>query len=85
VRANWPDELPPLMRISATDWVEGGWDIDPSVALARAVNPLGVDLIDCSSGAILPHVLIPVAPGYQGPFADLQLQGRSDRGEEPRR
>jgi 2,4-dienoyl-CoA reductase-like NADH-dependent reductase (Old Yellow Enzyme family) len=57
------------LRISATDWAEGGWDIEQSVQLARAVKPLGVDLVDVSSGGVVPHVKIPVAPGYQVPFA----------------
>jgi 2,4-dienoyl-CoA reductase-like NADH-dependent reductase (Old Yellow Enzyme family) len=70
VRAVWPEELPLLLRISATDWVEGGWDIEDSVELARRVKPLGVDLIDCSSGGSSPAQKIPVAPGYQVPFAE---------------
>ena len=69
VREEWPDELPLWLRISATDWAEGGWDIEQSVQLARQVQALGVDLIDVSSGGLLPHVTIPVAPGYQVPFA----------------
>ena len=70
VRAVWPDRLPLFLRISATDWAEGGWDIDQSIELARAVQPLGVDLIDCSSAGTLPHPNIPLKPGYQVPFAD---------------
>ncbi len=50
VREEWPADLPLFMRISATDWVEGGWDIDQSVALVKELEPLGVDFIDCSSG-----------------------------------
>lgn len=69
VRAVWPDELPLLVRISSTDWVPGGWDVDQSIALARQLRPLGVDLFDCSSGGIVPGVRIPVAPGYQTEFA----------------
>jgi 2,4-dienoyl-CoA reductase-like NADH-dependent reductase (Old Yellow Enzyme family) len=69
VRAVWPDRLPLLVRISATDWVEGGWDIDESVELARRLHALGVDLIDCSSGGLSPLQKIPLAPGYQAPFA----------------
>lgn len=69
VRKNWPDNLPLFLRISATDWVPGGWDIEQSIELARSVKPLGVDLIDCSSGGNLPHVRIPVGPGYQVEFA----------------
>jgi len=70
VREVWPAELPLWLRLSATDWVaEGGWDIAQSVELARQVKPLGVDLIDVSSGGLLPHAKIPLGPGYQVPFA----------------
>ena len=64
-----PAELPLFMRISATDWVEGGWDIEQSVELARRVKAIGVDLIDCSSGGMVPQAQIPVGKGYQVPFA----------------
>lgn len=70
VRKVWPDELPLLVRISATDWVEGGWDLDQSVELAQRLRPLGVDLVDCSSGGLVPNVRIPTAPGYQVQFAE---------------
>jgi 2,4-dienoyl-CoA reductase-like NADH-dependent reductase (Old Yellow Enzyme family) len=70
VRDVWPESLPLFLRISATDWTEGGWDIEQSVALARMVAPLGVDLIDCSSGGNVPKVRIPTGPGYQVPFAE---------------
>ena len=69
VREVWPAELPLWLRLSATDWVDGGWDIEQSVALAAMVKPLGVDLLDVSSGGLVPHVRIPVGPGYQVPFA----------------
>ena len=70
VREVWPAELPLWLRISATDWADaGGWDIAQSVELARQVKSLGVDLIDVSSGGLLPHVKIPLEPGYQVPFA----------------
>jgi 2,4-dienoyl-CoA reductase (NADPH2) len=69
VRRAMPDELPLFVRISATDWVEGGWDLLQSVELARALCPLGVDLIDCSSGALVPKATIPVGRNYQVPFA----------------
>ena len=65
VREVWPDALPLLARFSGTDWVPGGWDVEQSIELARLLAPLGVDLIDCSSGGIRPGVKIPVAPGYQ--------------------
>jgi 2,4-dienoyl-CoA reductase-like NADH-dependent reductase (Old Yellow Enzyme family) len=64
-----PDDVPLFVRISATDWVEGGWDLPQSVALAQKLRPLGVDLIDASSGALIPRVRIPVGRNYQVPFA----------------
>jgi 2,4-dienoyl-CoA reductase-like NADH-dependent reductase (Old Yellow Enzyme family) len=70
VRAAWPDKLPLAVRISCTDWVPGGWDIEQSVELARRLKAEGVDLIDCSSGGNLPDAKIPVGPGYQVPFAE---------------
>lgn len=70
VRRVWPERLPLFLRISATDWAEGGWTLDDSVELARRVKPRGVDLIDCSSGAMVPHAKIPVGPGFQVPFAE---------------
>jgi len=71
IREVWPERLPLLLRISATDWADhGGWTVDDSVELARAVGPLGVDLIDVSSGGTLAKVRIPVAPGFQVPFAE---------------
>jgi 2,4-dienoyl-CoA reductase-like NADH-dependent reductase (Old Yellow Enzyme family) len=70
VRNVWPDYLPLLVRISATDWVEGGWDIEQSLELVRQLLPLGVDLIDCSSGGSAPHARIPLGAGYQTRFAE---------------
>jgi 2,4-dienoyl-CoA reductase-like NADH-dependent reductase (Old Yellow Enzyme family) len=70
VRSAWPKELPLFLRISATDWVEGGWDIEESVKLAGQLKQMGVDLIDCSSGGNVPHAKIPVGPGYQTAFAE---------------
>ncbi len=70
VRSVWPDSLPLFLRVSATDWVEGGWAIDDSAELARRVKPLGVDLIDCSSGAMVPWAKITSGPGFQVPFAE---------------
>ncbi len=64
-----PEEMPLFVRLSATDWVEGGWDIDQSVALAGEFKTLGVDLVDCSSGGLSPHQKIALGPGYQVPFA----------------
>jgi 2,4-dienoyl-CoA reductase-like NADH-dependent reductase (Old Yellow Enzyme family) len=69
LRQTIPDDMPLFTRISATDWVEGGWDLDQSIALARALKSAGVDLIDASSGGIVPGAVVPVAPGYQVPFA----------------
>ena len=70
VREVWPDRLPLLVRLSGTDWAPGGWDLEQSVALTRLLVPLGVDLIDCSSGGIVPGVKIPVGPGYQVHIAE---------------
>jgi len=61
--------LPLFVRISATDWVEGGWSIDESVELARFLGPRGVDLVDVSSGGQVPDARIPVGPAFQAPFA----------------
>jgi 2,4-dienoyl-CoA reductase-like NADH-dependent reductase (Old Yellow Enzyme family) len=69
VRGSWPQGAPLFVRISATDWVEGGWDIHESVELSRQLKDLGVDLIDCSSGGNVAQAKIPVGPGYQTPFA----------------
>jgi len=70
VRGVWPENLPVFVRISATDWAEGGWDLPQSIELARLLAPLGVDLIDCSSGGLIPNAKIPVGPGYQVPFSE---------------
>jgi 2,4-dienoyl-CoA reductase-like NADH-dependent reductase (Old Yellow Enzyme family) len=70
VREAWPPNLPLFLRISATDWVEGGWTPDESVELARRVGPLGVDVIDCSSGGSAANAIMPLAAGYQVPFAE---------------
>jgi 2,4-dienoyl-CoA reductase-like NADH-dependent reductase (Old Yellow Enzyme family) len=70
VRAKWPGELPLFVRISSTDWVEGGWDIEQSVELARALKRLDADLIDCSSGGNVATAKIPLGTGYQTPFAE---------------
>ena len=70
VRAVWPERLPLFVRISATDWMPGGWTLDDSVELARRLRQLGVDLIDCSSGGADAAAQVPAAPGYQVPFAE---------------
>jgi 2,4-dienoyl-CoA reductase-like NADH-dependent reductase (Old Yellow Enzyme family) len=69
VRALVPAALPVFVRISATDWLEGGWSIEHSVVFARQLQTLGIDLIDCSSGALTPTARIPVGKGFQVPFA----------------
>ena len=69
VRKVWPERLPLWLRISATDWVEGGWDLEQSIELARIVATRGVDLIDVSSGGLVSGAKIPVQPGYQVPFS----------------
>lgn len=70
VRGVWPGRLPLFARISSTDWVDGGWTIDDSVKLSKRLRETGVDLIDCSSGGLVPNAKIPVGPGYQVPFAE---------------
>jgi len=69
VREVWPAPRPLFVRVSATDWAPGGWDIDECVELARLLKRDGVDVIDCSSGGTVPHPTIPLGPGYQVPFA----------------
>ncbi len=69
VRGIVPPELPVIVRISATDWVEGGWDLEQSVAFAKRLKQLNIDLVDCSSGGLVPDAAIPLTPGYQVPFA----------------
>ena len=70
VRGVWPERLPLFVRISATDWKEGGWDLEQSVELARRMRDRGVDLVDCSSGGAVHDQQIIVGPGYQVPFAE---------------
>jgi 2,4-dienoyl-CoA reductase-like NADH-dependent reductase (Old Yellow Enzyme family) len=70
IRGVWPASQPLFVRISSTDWVEGGWTGDDSVQLAMQLGPLGVDLIDCSSGANVPEARPPLGPGFQVPFAE---------------
>jgi 2,4-dienoyl-CoA reductase-like NADH-dependent reductase (Old Yellow Enzyme family) len=69
VQQVWPDDLPLTVRISGTEWAEGGWSIEDSVELAILLKQAGVDLVDCSSGGNLAHVKIPFEPGYQVPIA----------------
>ncbi|MFB6317741.1 NADPH dehydrogenase NamA [Saccharicrinis sp. FJH54] len=70
VKTVWPDHLPLFVRISATDWVEGGWNLNESVKLAAVLYSRGVDLIDCSSAGLVPYAKIPVEPAFQVQFAD---------------
>lgn len=69
VQEVWPQDLPLFVRISATDWAEGGWDPNEAVRLAGVLKQMGVDLIDCSSGGLVPFQKIPLAPGYQVAFS----------------
>jgi len=75
VRKVWPEELPLFVRISATDWVEGGWTPEDSVQLALVLKDKGVDVIDCSTGGNVPNAQIPAGPNYQVPFAEKVKQG----------
>lgn len=70
VQSEWPKNLPLFVRISATDWAEGGWNIDESVQLSKILKEKGVDLIDVSSGGLVSHQQIPLGPNYQVPFAE---------------
>ncbi len=70
VQTVWPADLPLFVRISATDWTEGGWNADDSVALAGRLKEKGVDVIDCSTGGNVPRATIPTGPGYQVEFAE---------------
>jgi 2,4-dienoyl-CoA reductase-like NADH-dependent reductase (Old Yellow Enzyme family) len=69
VRDVWPQDLPVFVRISATDWAEGGWDLEQSMELCRRLKEQGIDLIDCSSGGLVPDAVVPAGPGFQTPFA----------------
>jgi 2,4-dienoyl-CoA reductase-like NADH-dependent reductase (Old Yellow Enzyme family) len=70
VRSVWPEHLPLFVRISATDWADGGWDIDESVQLSKLLREHGVDLVDCSSGGLVSNAKVLLAPGYQVRFAE---------------
>ncbi len=69
VRDVWPQDLPVFVRISATDWADGGWDLEQSIELARHLRTAGIDFIDCSSGGLIADARIPAGPGFQVPFA----------------
>lgn len=77
IRRHWPENLPLFVRLSVTDWTEGGWDAEQSMEVARQLKSLGVDLIDCSSGGNVPRAEIPVGPGYQTEFA-ARIRRESD-------
>lgn len=70
IQSVWPNRLPLFVRISATDYVEGGWNVDESIMLSSFLKTLGVDLIDCSSGGMVPYAKISFSPGYQVAFAE---------------
>jgi 2,4-dienoyl-CoA reductase-like NADH-dependent reductase (Old Yellow Enzyme family) len=70
VRKIWPDQYPLWVRISASDWTEGGWTVEETVELSRILKPMGIDLVDCSSGGNVQKTKIPVGPGYQVAFAE---------------
>jgi 2,4-dienoyl-CoA reductase-like NADH-dependent reductase (Old Yellow Enzyme family) len=69
VREIWPQDLPVFVRISATDWVKGGWDLEQSIELCRNLKEQGIDLIDCSSAGMVASAVVPAGPGFQTPFA----------------
>jgi 2,4-dienoyl-CoA reductase-like NADH-dependent reductase (Old Yellow Enzyme family) len=75
VRETVPAILPVFVRISATDWVEGGWDVEQSIELCKRLSEIGIDLIDVSSGGLVPDAKIAVGPGYQVPFAEAIRTG----------
>lgn len=69
IRDLWPEKWPVFVRISATDWVENGWDLAQSIQFAKWLKAIGIDLVDCSTGGMVPDAKIPTTPGYQVPFA----------------
>jgi 2,4-dienoyl-CoA reductase-like NADH-dependent reductase (Old Yellow Enzyme family) len=75
VRAVWPDDKPVFVRVSATDWADGGWDVEQTVELGRMLVGHGVDLIDVSSGGLVPEQRVVTGPGYQVPFARAVREG----------
>ncbi len=70
IREEWPEGYPLFVRISASDWTDGGWTIDDSISLANLLKEKGIDLIDCSSGGVIPDAVIAAGPGYQVPFSE---------------
>ena len=78
IRKVWPESLPLFLRISATDWAEGGWEIGDSVELARRVKPLGVDLIDCSSGGMVPWAKISPGARFSGAIRRTRFDAKPE-------
>ena len=70
VKSEWPDDYPLFVRISSTDWTEGGWTLEESVKLAYVLKEMGIDLVDCSSGGNVHNARIPLSPGFQVPFSE---------------
>jgi 2,4-dienoyl-CoA reductase-like NADH-dependent reductase (Old Yellow Enzyme family) len=70
IREVWPARFPLFCRVSATDWVDGGWDLQQTIELSKRLKPAGVDLIDTSSGGAVPYAKVPAGPGYQVAFAE---------------
>ncbi len=75
IRPVWPERLPLTVRISGTDWIEGGWTVEESVELAKHLKAEGIDMIDCSSGGGVSHARVPVGPGYQVPISEAIRKG----------
>jgi 2,4-dienoyl-CoA reductase-like NADH-dependent reductase (Old Yellow Enzyme family) len=75
IRSDWPEDRPVFVRLSCTDWAEGGWTLEESVALARLLKSEGADLVDCSSGGLVPDAKVPVGAGYQVPLAEAVRRG----------
>jgi NADPH2 dehydrogenase len=75
MRSEWPKHKPMGVRVSATDWIDGGWDLAQAIAFTKALKRLGCDWIDASSGGVSPRQKIPVSPGYQVPFAEAIRKG----------
>ncbi|MEO8191587.1 MAG: NADH:flavin oxidoreductase/NADH oxidase [Acidobacteriota bacterium] len=75
IRKEWPDDLPVAVRISGTDWIEGGWTVEDSIALARRLGDEGADIVDCSSGGNSAAAMIPAGAGYQVPIAEAVKRG----------
>jgi 2,4-dienoyl-CoA reductase-like NADH-dependent reductase (Old Yellow Enzyme family) len=75
VRDAWPGDKPVFYRISATDWAEGGWDVEQSIMLCRRLKDIGIDMVDCSSGGNIHDAKLKLGPGYQVPFAEAIKSG----------